>query len=325
MKQCCNILITSAGKRVALLKEFKETLGRLIPDTKVLTTELNPLLSPAAALSDGCFKVPCVTEDGYIDCLYDICRDNAVGLIVPTIDTELLVLAQNREQFTEIGCDVIVSDYDFISLCRDKRKTGAFFTSKGIRVPQKRNKDNPVFPMFAKPYDGSRSKDIYLLRSVEDITPEVRSNEKLMFMEYVDKEKYSEYTVDLYYNAKGELMCLVPRERLEIRAGEINKGITRKNYVYSFLHERLKNIAGARGCICAQFFYCAENNDVLGIEINPRFGGGYPLSYAAGANYPEFLIREYLLGEAVEPFGDWSDAMLMLRYDDAVFVKDVTL
>lgn len=325
MKKRYNVLITSAGKRVALLNAFKETLGKLIPDARVYTTELNPLLSPAGALSDGCFKVPRVTEEGYIDCLYEICKENEVGLVVPTIDTELLVLAQNREKFVEIGCSVIVSDYDFISLCRDKRKTGAFFAAKGIRVPEEKDKDNPVFPMFAKPYDGSLSKDIYLLRSVEDITPEVRSNPKLMFMEYIDKTKYSEYTVDLYYNAQGELMCLVPRERLEIRAGEINKDITRKNFVCSFLAEKLKNIAGARGCICAQFFYCAENDDVVGIEINPRFGGGYPLSYAAGANYPGYLIREYLMGEAVEPFGEWSDAMLMLRYDDAVFVKDSAL
>ena len=325
MKKYCNILITSAGKRVALLNAFKETLGKLIPDAKVFTTELNPLLSPAAAMSDGCFKVPRVTEEGYIDSLYEICRDNEVGLVVPTIDTELLVLAQNREKFVRIGCNVIVSDCEFISLCRDKRKTGALFAEKGIRVPQERDKDNPVFPMFAKPYDGSLSKDIYVLRSVEDITPEVRSNEKLMFMEYIDKAKYSEYTVDLYYNVKGELMCLVPRERIEIRAGEINKGITRKNFVYTFLADKLKNVAGARGCICAQFFYCADNNDVVGIEINPRFGGGYPLSYAAGANYPEYLIREYLMGEEVEPFVDWSDAMLMLRYDDAVFVKNAGL
>ena len=325
MKQCCNILITSAGKRVALLKEFKETLGRLMPDAKVFTTELNPLLSPAAALSDGCFKVPRVTEEGYIGCLYDICRENAVGMVVPTIDTELLVLAQNRDRFQEIGCNVIVSDFEFISLCRDKRKTGALFCEKGIRVPAERDKDNPVFPMFAKPYDGSLSKDIYVLRSVEDITPEVRSNPKLMFMEYIDKAKYSEYTVDLYYNAQGELKCLVPRERLEIRAGEINKGITRKNYVYSFLGKKMKSITGARGCICAQFFYCADNDDVVGIEINPRFGGGYPLSYAAGANYPEYLIREYLMGEEVADCDDWSDAMLMLRYDDAVFVKDAAL
>ena len=325
MKQCCNILITSAGKRVALLNAFKETLGKLIPDAKVFTTELNPLLSPAAALSDGCFKVPRVTEEGYIDSLYEICRDNEVGLVVPTIDTELLVLAQNREEFARIGCNVIVSDCDFISICRDKRKTVSLFAEKGIRVPQERDKDNPVFPMFAKPYDGSSSKDNYVLLSYDDITPAVRSNEKLMFMEYIDKVKYSEYTVDLYYNAQGELMCLVPRERIEVRAGEICKGFTRKNYLYSFLADRMRHIAGARGCICAQFFYCAENDDVVGIEINPRFGGGYPLSYAAGANYPEYLIREYLLGEVVEPFVDWSDAMLMLRYDDAVFVKDVTL
>lgn len=75
-----------------------------------------------------------------------------------------------------------------------------------------------------------------------------------------------------------------------------------------------------RAVFAASFFYNKDNNDVVGIEINPRFGGGYPLSYAAGANYPEFLIREYFLGESISYSDNWTDGMLMLRYDDAIFV-----
>lgn len=74
------------------------------------------------------------------------------------------------------------------------------------------------------------------------------------------------------------------------------------------------------GCICLQVFYNPETEDVVGIEINPRFGGGYPQSYAAGANFPELLIREYFGKEKIEYFEDWKDNLIMLRYDDAIFV-----
>ncbi len=112
----------------------------------------------------------------------------------------------------------------------------------------------------------------------------------------------------------------VPRERIEIRAGEINKGRTVKGEILHCIKEHLGYIEGCVGCICVQLFYNEKNHDIVGIEINPRFGGGYPQSYAAGANYPEFLIREYFNGETLEYSDDWKDNLLMLRYDDAVFL-----
>ena len=87
-----------------------------------------------------------------------------------------------------------------------------------------------------------------------------------------------------------------------------------------YIKERLDKIEGCIGCICIQVFFNHETGDVVGIEINPRFGGGYPQSYAAGANYPEMLIKEYFLGDEVNYIDDWKDNLLMLRYDDAVYV-----
>jgi carbamoyl-phosphate synthase large subunit len=87
-----------------------------------------------------------------------------------------------------------------------------------------------------------------------------------------------------------------------------------------FLKDRLGHIEGCVGCICVQLFFHPDTKDMVGIEINPRFGGGYPLSYMCGGNFPELLIREYFLGETVEYFDTWKEGMLMLRYDDAVYV-----
>lgn len=315
-----NILITSAGKRVALVRAFKETLSRFFPDSKVYTTDMNPQMAPAAYVSDGCISVPRVTSENYIGILLEICREYEIGLVVPTIDTELAILSANKSKFDEIGTHLCVSEYNFIMMCRDKRNTGAFFEKNGINIPQPIDKYRPRFPMFAKPYDGSLSSNIHYIRTVEDLTDEILADPKLIFMEYIDKNEYQEFTVDMYFGRDNQLKMAVPRERIEIRAGEINKGRTVKPFLEPFIHRHLSFIEGCEGCICGQFFYNKENNDVIGIEINPRFGGGYPLSYAAGANFPEYLIREHLLDESILYSDNWTDGMLMLRYDDAIFV-----
>lgn len=315
-----NILITSAGKRVALVRAFKETLSKYFPDAKVYTTDMRPDMAPAAYVSDRCFSVPRVTAPEYPELLKQICLDNNIGIIVPTIDTELLLLASLKEEFRSLGISVIVSDEAFIRICRDKRNTGAFFEAKGIDIPRPVDVHSPVFPMFAKPFDGSLSADLHYIKSPEDLTPEILNNPKLIFMEYIDKNVYKEYTIDMYFGRDNRLKSAVPRERIEIRAGEINKGLTHKGVLLDYIRRRLSHIDGCIGTICVQVFFNESTGDVKGIEINPRFGGGYPLSYAAGANFPDNIIREYLLSQQLEYSDNWSDHTLMLRFDDAVYV-----
>ena len=314
-----NIIITSAGQRVALVRDFKETLVRFYAEAKVFTTDMNPELAPAAYVSDGCFEVLRVTDENYISQLLDICKKNEIGMIVPTIDTELLVLAENKKLFNDNDIIVCVSDLDFIIVCRDKRNTGDFLEKHNIRVPKAVDKYNPTFPLFAKPYDGSLSTNLHYIKNAEELTQDILDDPKLLFMEYIDKETYKEYTIDMYYGTDNCVKCIVPRERIKIRAGEINKGRTVKCPLMDYIKERLDKIEGCIGCICIQVFFNPLTEDVVGIEINPRFGGGYPQSYAAGGNYPEMLIKEYFLGEKIAYIDDWKDNMLMLRFDDAVY------
>lgn len=314
-----NIIITSAGQRVALVRDFKETLVRFYAEAKVFTTDMNPELAPAAYVSDGCFEVLRVTDENYISQLLDICKKNEIGMIVPTIDIELLVLAENKKLFNDNDIIVCVSDLDFIKVCRDKRNTGDFLEKHNIRVPKAVDKYNPTFPLFAKPYDGSLSTNLHYIKNAEELTQDILDDPKLLFMEYIDKETYKEYTIDMYYGTDNCVKCIVPRERIKIRAGEINKGRTVKCPLMDYIKERLDKIEGCIGCICIQVFFNPLTEDVVGIEINPRFGGGYPQSYAAGGNYPEMLIKEYFLGEKIAYIDDWKDNMLMLRFDDAVY------
>lgn len=317
-----NILITSAGQRVSLVRAFKKELKKINNDGKVYTVDLNPLLAPACHVSDGYKSVPRVTDSSYIEQLLNICKEWGVKLIVPTIDTELQVLSKNMELFLNEGIIPIVSNKEFIDACRDKRIINEFFIERGIDIPKPMTKKNYTFPFFIKPYDGSLSKDIFLINSEDDLTEYHFSNSKLMFMEYINSDEYDEYTVDCYYNKQNKLCCVVPRKRIFVRAGEINKGVTHKNEIVSYVKDKLNYIPGGIGCLTMQFFFNHKTKRMIGIEINPRFGGGFPLSYLAGANYPAWLIREYLFDENINYFEDWEENLLMLRYDDEILVRD---
>lgn len=315
-----NILITSAGRRVGLVKAFKTELKKTFPISKVFTAEANPTWSAACRISDGYFAIPRVDDDNYIKEIIDLCEHYEIKLVIPTIDTELQVLSKAKDLFSLSNIQIVVSDFNLISKCRDKRLTNVFFKELGIDSPREISKNNPSFPLFIKPYDGSLSKDIFIINHKEDLTESLLSNPKLMFMEYISPIDFQEYTIDAYYNINSELRCLVPRRRIEVRGGEISKGKTEKGFFYDILKEKLNVLSGARGCLTIQVFVGKKNNEIIGIEINPRFGGGYPLSYASGANYPAYIIQEYMMNKSIEFYENWIENRVMLRYDAEVIL-----
>lgn len=315
-----NILITSAGKRVSLVRAFQCELKLLYPNGKVYTTDLHPQWSAACQVSDGSFQVLAVSDAGYLNHLMAICLRHDIRMIVPTIDTELLLLSKFRDEFTKKGIEVIVSALGFVEICRDKRKTKQFFDDHHVNTPAYVDKLNPTLPFFVKPFDGSLSSDAYVVKKREDIRGEHTESDRYLFMQYLSPDEYDEYTVDMYYDRRHQLKCIVPRKRILVRAGEINKGITSKNAMLPLLKEHFGFIDGAVGCITAQFFMHKIHARIIGIEINARFGGGYPLSYRAGANYPLWLIKEYLNNESINYSDDWYDGTIMLRYDDEIII-----
>ena len=231
-----------------------------------------------------------------------------------------MILAKNRQRFLEIGVEIVLSDEPFIKACRDKRQTQLYLKDIGIEVPKAIDKYHPSFPMFVKPYDGSLSRDIHVVRNQKELTQDMLENPKFMFMEYLDKKDYKEYSVDMYFGKDHCVKGIVPRERIEVRAGEINKGKTHKNEIVDFLRDKMGCLHGVRGCICFQLFYRESDHQIKGSEINPRFGGGFPLTYHAKANYAAYIIREYLMHETVDYSDAWLDNTLMLRYDNDIII-----
>ncbi len=315
-----NILITSAGRRVELIRAFQSELKKKYPFSKVYTAEANPEWSSACRVSDEFFTIPRVDNENYINSILDLCIKKEIKIVIPTIDTELLVLSDSKELFLLNNIHIIISDFDLISKCRDKRQTNLLFKELAIDIPSTIDKMNPTFPLFIKPYDGSLSKDIYLINCKDELTDSLLNNPKLMFMEYINPKDFYEYTIDAYYDKNCNLKCLVPRRRIEVRGGEISKGKTERLNFYNILKDKLGFIKGAKGCITIQFFIQKYTEKIIGIEINPRFGGGFPLSYASGANYPEYIILEYLMNEPITFNDNWIENRVMLRYDSEVIL-----
>lgn len=317
-----NILITSAGRRVSLVKSFKIELKKIDLKGKVYATDLTPFLSAACQVADGYFKAPALDDPSYIDVLLSFCKTHHIGLIIPTIDTELLELAKNKALFEAQGIEVVISSLEFVSKCRDKRMIHEFFRQHDVNVAKEYTKDNYKLPLFIKPFDGSRSVDTFIVKTKEDFTDFHFTDLKLMFLEYLDHDNFEEFTCDLYFGKDHKLKCVVPRKRLEVRDGEVSKALTCDNALVSYIKETLNYIDGAVGCLTTQFFmHKTDDTKIYGIEINPRFGGGYPLTYLSGANFSKWIIEEYLLGKTIsEKFDVWENDLLMIRYDDEILV-----
>ena len=318
-----NILITSAGRRVSLIKAFKESFVLLKIKSKIFVTDLNIIRSPAAYFADESFNIGYFNDPDYINDLLKICLKNNVSIIVPTLDTELIQLANSKSLFKANGIDIIISDLKLIKTLRDKITTNTFFNSLNIRTPIIYSKFNMKFPVFLKPLNGSNSNGIYKADNFKEIKQSDLESNNMMILENIDNTIYDEYTVDLYFNKNSILKCIVPRIRLKVVGGESNQGITKKNAVLDFVKDRFSYLEGAIGCLTLQVFSNkSKPGDIVGIEVNPRFGGGYPFSLNAGANFPEFIIREYLLEEKIDYFEQWKENCLNIRYENEIIIND---
>lgn len=316
-----NILITSAGRRVSLLKHFKSACNDLDLTSKIYITDLNPLMSSAYYFSDGFIDVPPTDSPYFIEELIIKCISHKIKIIIPTSDLELLILSKNKDKMYKNGIFIIISNLTLIEQCRDKRRTDELFTKLGINTIIKQNPNKLQFPVFVKPYNGSLSRGIAVYKSINEIPQSQLEDENLLWMNYLSPLEYKEFTVDCYYDRNSYLKCLVPRERIEVRGGEISKGKTLKGKIYDKLFNSMIKLDGAFGCITLQVFASLDFDNIYGVEINPRFGGGYPLSFHAGANFPLYILKEYLLNQSIYLNDNWEAEKYMVRYDQELVFK----
>jgi carbamoyl-phosphate synthase large subunit len=246
LKPSCTILVSSAGRRVALIDCFRDSAEALGVDLRVVAVDLDPAMSAACQAADLALPVPRCTEPAFIERLVEICRMHAVDLVVPTIDTELENLSRHRHRFDAIRTGVSVPATDVVRMSRDKLRTARFLAGHEIPVPRSGTIEAALghaaswrWPLIVRPRDGSSSIGVHIVTSPGQLA-ELRLPDTYFVQELV---RGDEYTVNLFFDRSGELRCAVPHLRCEIRAGEVAKGITRR-------HARLERIAWTRAARC---------------------------------------------------------------------------
>lgn len=318
-----SIILSSAGRRVELLNCFRTAAKEIGCSLEVVAIDADPEWSPACQIADVVYRVPKVTDPIYIDALKEICKKHGVRLIVPTIDTELPVYAENRNQFESIGTEILLSQQPAISIARDKLKTSELLAAYGVNTPKSwpaetllENKESIPFPLILKPVNGSCSNGIFSANTIQDIIDSNVEMEKYVAQE---KCKGDEYTINAFYDRGGRWIACIPHFRKYVRSGEVCFAETKRVPEFADIAKRLQNILpGLWGNICFQGFLDADNGATV-FEINARFGGGYPVCNEAGGTYAKWVLQE-LLGVKPDYHDDWKEGLRMLRYDAAVFV-----
>ena len=315
-----NCLITSAGRRVSLTKIFKHKL--LQSAGKLIAGDCD-VMSPALFFADSSILLPRIKAPDYVGFLLDYVQKNTIKLIIPTIDTELSVYAAAKQAFLDKGCLCLISSADFVEICSDKWNTYSFFSAQGVDVPHSW-RDSADVPsaqtgqFIIKPRQGSASKDVFHT-DYRGISQVIGNVDNPIIQECLEGP---EITIDAYVSLDGQPKHYVPRLRIKAIGGESVVGRTIadapiKDWIIDLLHLCAQH--GAVGPLTLQAFL-TERGPVL-TEINPRFGGGFPLGYAAGGRYPDWIIDE-LHGESVETaFGKYKVGLCMARYYEEHFFK----
>jgi carbamoyl-phosphate synthase large subunit len=314
-------LVTCAGSMPAVgiinaLKRQDEVAVRVIAAD-------GSALSVGFQLADGHYTVPLASHPGFIDAVLEICKREKVNIVFPVIDEELLVFAQNRGRFEDEGIRVVTNAPEVVALARDKYRTFEFCRREGIRVPdtylphELPEEGHLEFPLIVKPRDGRGTVGVFKARNRRELD---------FFLDYVPNPMVQrfvegvEYTIDILTDFQGQPISVVPKARLETKAGMQVKGRTVKD-------QRLIDF----GLLVIKKFSLVPRGNVQGIlqegeifliEVNPKFPASLPFTVAAGVNAPLLLVKMHL-GSIVKPIiGEFKDNLVMLRHWNEVFLQD---
>lgn len=320
-----NILVNSAGTRNKIIQYFKRSLPE---GSRVVAADASPY-APALYEADAHYLVPRISSSDYKMKILEICKNEKIDGVLSLIDPELSLLALGAEEFESVGTKVIGSPTEQCRMALDKWSTYDFLTNHGYKT-QRTYRECDIFfadvvkgavrfPVFVKPRHGSASISICKVNDPETLKLLMDRNPGLIIQEYMDcREIGADCYIDMI---SGECVSIFTREKLVMRAGETDKGVSIKDPELFALIERFVLEAGFRGPVDIDLF---ERDGIYYIsEVNPRFGGGYPHAYECGADHMK-LIANNLEGKAnPRNIGNYEEGLVMMKYNEISITRKV--
>lgn len=303
-----------------LVRCFQEAAKRLGIESDIVAGDCDNT-APALYLADKSYLLPRIEDPEYIDAIVEVCNQEGVVLIVPTIDPDLLLLAKNKNFLeSETGAKVLISDMRVTEICRDKYITQQFLEQNSFGVPKMyrwEDTDNSeLYPLFIKPRSGSSSVNTFKVFDLDELMAYKKAIDGLIIQEYIEGD---EYTVDVFLDFESNVITIVPRLRIATRGGEISKGkIVKDRAIIEDVH-RLMKVLRPVGQITVQLM--RTENGLRYTEINPRFGGGAPMSIQSGADSCENIYR-LLMNQRLDYNEDYRSGITFLRFDSSVCLNE---
>ena len=304
-----NILLSSVGRRSYLVNYFQEALGT---DGLVVVTNSIPD-TQGILVSEKSYVVPEASNPEYLDTLIDICKCNKIQMLFSLHDLDAYILSQHKGRFFGIGVIPVISDYSVMKYTLDKYKTSIWAKKNGIGYPKtfltcedallSVEKGEISFPLIVKPIHGFGSIEVSVAHDEEELFMLVRLVDKNWsrsnISSFVNCEMGSvivqellngqEFGLDIVNDLEGEYVTCFVKRKLGMRSGETDGAVTEDNVEIkefgALISRKLRHI----GLLDADVFL-DEDGSILLLELNPRFGGGYPFSHVAGADIPRFLL-----------------------------------
>ena len=310
-----NILITNIGRRGYLVDYFREIIK---PNEKIYTSDCDKTASGLYGNNDGHFILPKPVDNEklYVEKLIQTCMENDINAVLPVIDPEIYILSKYRQDFQNKGVTVVVSDRSVLDTCFDKLKMNHFLVKIGVPYPKTYatmqdfesdyTRGNIQFPVVLKPILGSGSVDTYFVDDIEKL--------KALYKEGMLIQKKLngvEYGTDTFNSFEGIPLRCVIKKKLLMRSGETDKSVSvHKESVKRTLLKIATELGHIANLDC-DVIECDGTPFV--IDMNPRFGGGYPATHATGVNLVRILYK-MLYGETVYPdFDNYQDDILVMK------------
>lgn len=318
-----NILITSVGRRTRLIESFKK---EFTGNNKIVATDCNNY-APALYIADKYYIVPKINDPDYITVIKRICVEQKITAIFSLIDQELSVLAKSTNEFKKLGITIIVSPLEVCNLWIDKYSAFKFCEENNLPcaktylsfsdLKDALNKNEINFPVFIKPRKGSASLNIHKARNLEEAGIIFKySKEKMIIQEFLQgRELGVDFYVDLI---SRKVTSIFIKEKILMRAGETDKAKSINDVAVFKLVEEIVNKSELVGPVDMDIFEIQGEYYIS--EINPRFGGGYPMAHECGINFPKLIINN-LNGFSNEVnIGNYQEDIYMMKHDSLIVI-----
>ncbi|WP_161626668.1 ATP-grasp domain-containing protein [Desulfatiglans anilini] len=315
------VLFTSVGRRVELLRAFRQAYKTLGFKSRIVAVDIDSL-APALKEADISYIIPRLSAPDFLATLLDICRRDRVRLILPLIDPDIPVLATHQQTIEATGARVAVVSKKASKIADDKWLTTNFFRSLGLDTPRSWLPDQTLctsldYPVFIKPRSGSAAKNTFKVHNNDELKFFSRYLPSPIIQEYLPGP---EITSDVICDLSGDVLGVASRKRIEVRWGEVAKGVTIHNGAIIEACIKIAKALPAVGPITVQ---CMMKSGVPHFtEINARLGGGIPLGIAAGVNAPLWLLAR-LAGIQINipKVGSYKTGLFMTRFDQSFFLS----